>query len=70
VPIIPLGIGGSDRAWSRGKKLPRVAKCVIIVGDPIQTSVNDNGKVARSNVRELTSALHIELQRLYDEARR
>ena len=69
VPIVPLGIGGSDVAWSRGKKLPRFAKCVLIVGEPIQTSVNDNGKIARSNVRELTAALHSELQRLYDEAR-
>jgi 1-acyl-sn-glycerol-3-phosphate acyltransferase len=68
VPIVPLGIGGSDKAWVRGHKLPRFAKCTLIVGDPIFTESIEGARIARSNVRDVTTQLQIELQRLYDAA--
>ena len=66
VPIVPVGIGGSDKAWARGKKLPRFAKCRIVVGQPIPTVAPQGSRVARSGVRDVTAQLQSELQRLYD----
>lgn len=69
VPIVPVGIGGSDRAWPRGKKLPRFAKCRIVVGAPIETTKGDGNHVARSAVRDVTARLQADLQRLYDSVK-
>ena len=33
--VVPVGIGGSDRAMPMGAKLPRFAKIRIVVGAPI-----------------------------------
>mgnify|MGYP006292567087 CR=1 FL=1 len=69
VPIVPVGIGGSHKAWPRGKKFPRFAKCRVIVGPPIPTVQPEGSRVARSGVRDITAQLQAELQRLYDAAK-
>lgn len=68
VPIIPVGIGGSHKAWARGKKLPRFAKCKLIVGDPIETKPAEGTRIPRTAVRTVTDDLRIQLQMLYDAA--
>jgi 1-acyl-sn-glycerol-3-phosphate acyltransferase len=69
VPIVPLGIGGSEAMMPKGAKLPRPSKLVLIVGDPIPAPErSDAGRVPRSAVGELTKRLHVELQDLFDEA--
>jgi 1-acyl-sn-glycerol-3-phosphate acyltransferase len=71
VPIVPVGIGGSDMAMPVGAKFIRPHKIVLLVGEPIIPPVGDgSGRVRRSVVRELTEQLHQALQPLYDEARR
>jgi 1-acyl-sn-glycerol-3-phosphate acyltransferase len=71
VPIVPVGIGGSDMAMPVGAKFIRPHKIVLLVGEPIIPPVGDgSGRVRRSVVRELTERLHQALQPLYDEARR
>lgn len=70
VPVVPVGIGGSDRAMPVGSRLVRPHKIVLVVGEPIVPAVGDGtGRVRRSEVRRLTERLHTELQALYDEAR-
>ena len=69
VPIVPLGIGGSESMMPKGAKLPRPTKLVLVVGDPIPAPERtDAGRVPRSAVGELTKRLHGELQDLFDEA--
>jgi 1-acyl-sn-glycerol-3-phosphate acyltransferase len=68
VPVVPVGIGGSERAMQKGKKLPRPVKIHIVVGKPLHPPVNPGGRASRRAVRELTEQLHVELQRLFDEA--
>jgi len=35
VPIIPVGIAGSDRVWPRGRRLPRIGGQIVVrVGKP------------------------------------
>jgi len=70
VPIVPVGIGGSDRVMPIGSKVIRPRKVRIVVGEPIHPDVEPTGRVPRAVVTELTAELRVRLQELYDEARR
>ena len=71
VPLVPVGIGGSDKAMPVGSKLIRPHKIVLVVGEPIVPPPGDgSGRVRRRVVRELTERLRMSVQALYDEARR
>jgi len=69
VPIVPVGLGGSERALRKGTKFPRPAKMVLVVGQPIPPPApGPNGRVPRRAVRELTVRLSSEIQVLFDQA--
>ena len=69
MPIVPVGIGGSEHALRKGKKLPRPVKVAIVVGDPIPPPpASESGRTSRRAVHELTLRLRDEIQRLFDEA--
>lgn len=71
VPIVPVGIGGSEKAMPKGSKLIRPAKVVVIVGSPISPEAREDGaRVPRRAVGELTARLKDEVQALFDEAQR
>lgn len=71
VPILPVGIGGSESAMPRGSKGIRRAKVTVVIGAPIQAPVGEDGKRAgRRHVRGATEELATELQVLFDEAQR
>lgn len=71
VPIVPVGIGGAERAWPKGGRFIRPHKMAIVVGDPIMPPVNpDGGRVKRSQMAAMTAELHDRLQQLFDEADR
>jgi 1-acyl-sn-glycerol-3-phosphate acyltransferase len=70
VPIVPVGIGGSERALRKGEKLPRPVKIHVIVGEPIQPPSADGAHVPRRAVHELTAQLQADVQRLFDEAQK
>ena len=67
VPVVPVGIGGSERAMPKGKNYLRPSKCVVLVGPPIMPPSNE-GRAPRSAVKDFSANLHGELQRLFDEA--
>jgi 1-acyl-sn-glycerol-3-phosphate acyltransferase len=68
VPIIPVGIGGSERVMPKGSRMIYPRKCVMIVGEPITAHVDADGKVPRSAVRDVTDRLSAALQDLFNEA--
>jgi 1-acyl-sn-glycerol-3-phosphate acyltransferase len=71
VPIVPVGIGGSERAMPSGARYIRPAKMVLIVGEPVAPApLRDSGRVSRRGVRTLTEELRTELQGLFDDAQR
>ncbi len=71
VPIVPLGIGGSEEALPKGKKTVRPVKVVAVVGAPIPPPARSaSGRVPRRAVAELSERLHTELQDLFDESLR
>lgn len=78
VPIVPVGIGGSERALQKGKRLPRPVKVRVVVGPAIQPAPasapgggSNGGRVTpRRAVHAVTEQLQAEIQRLFDEAQK
>ena len=68
VPIIPVGIGGSEGVMPKGSKMIYPKKCVVVVGEPIVVPRDEMGRVQRSAVKDVTQTLSTELQRLFNEA--
>jgi 1-acyl-sn-glycerol-3-phosphate acyltransferase len=69
VPIVPVGIGGSERAMPKGAKFIRFTKIHIAVGEPIPPpSVTEAGRVSRKAVHQLTETLRDRIQELFDRA--
>jgi len=67
-PIIPVGIAGSEQAMPKGAKWIRPHKIHVVVGPPLVPVAADNAKAQRQSARDLSVALHAELQRLLDAA--
>ena len=69
VPILPVGIGGSEWAMPKGKKRILPVKVVMVVGSLIPAPERAPGaRVSRRSVAELTDELAERLQVLFDEA--
>ena len=66
-PIIPVGIGGSERVMGKGMNFIRPSKLVVKIGTPIPVPVAVNGRMPRTAVKEVTAQLHAELSALFDE---
>jgi 1-acyl-sn-glycerol-3-phosphate acyltransferase len=69
VPIVPVGIGGSEHILPKGKVFPRVHRVAVSVGHPIPPPVFE-GRARRAAATKLTEQLRAELQRCFDDAER
>jgi 1-acyl-sn-glycerol-3-phosphate acyltransferase len=70
VPIIPIGIGGTEAAMPKGAKMIRPVKIHYEIGPPIPPPVGeDGGRAPRDQLHATTQRLHEELQRVFDIAR-
>jgi 1-acyl-sn-glycerol-3-phosphate acyltransferase len=65
--VVPVGIGGSDRAMPLGAKIPRPAKIRIVIGRPISPPVSD-GRVSRSQITAKSEELRQALEAVYLES--
>jgi 1-acyl-sn-glycerol-3-phosphate acyltransferase len=71
VPIVPVGIGGSEWAMPKGSKRISPVKVVMVVGDPIPPPARgEGGRLTRRTVTETTDHLAVVLQELFDRALR
>ena len=68
VPLVPVGIAGSDRAMPRTAKFVFPRKVHVIVGEPFFVETKDNGRASREQLTAATDRLHGEIQALYDRA--
>jgi 1-acyl-sn-glycerol-3-phosphate acyltransferase len=69
VPIVPVGIGGSEGAMPKGSRRVRPVKVVMVVGEPIPAPPrSERSRVSRRAVAELTEELAGRLQALFDQA--
>jgi 1-acyl-sn-glycerol-3-phosphate acyltransferase len=65
--VVPVGIGGSDRAMPKGAKLPHPAKIRIVVGTPLDPPVSE-GRVSRSALNAKSEELRTALEKVYLES--
>lgn len=71
VPIVPVGIGGSEKAMPRGSTVPRPRRITLVVGAPLRPlSPQPGSRVSRRATRELTEQLRAAIQDAFDEAER
>lgn len=69
VPIVPVGIGGSERVMPKGAKFIRPRKVHVVVGAPLQVPADvTSPKAQRDAAKLLSKQLHEDLQRLFDLA--
>ena len=68
VPIVPVGIGGSEAAMPKGARMIHPVKLTMIVGRPLYPDTGGAGRASRRAVRQLSERLAKELQALFDEA--
>ena len=69
VPIIPVGIGGSEAVMPKGARFIHPHKVHVIVGPAITAPRwEGGGRVPRAAVRDVTAELHATLQKLFDAA--
>jgi 1-acyl-sn-glycerol-3-phosphate acyltransferase len=69
VPIVPVGIGGSERVMPKGSRVIYPRKVHVIVGEPIVVPDNGGRRVPREDIAKTTTELHDQLQVLFDRAR-
>ena len=70
LPIVPVGIYGSEHVMASGRKLIRRAHCVMSIGAPIHPPRTTGGRASREELAAMTTQLQRALQHQYDEARR
>jgi len=67
VPIVPVGIAGSEQAIRKGSKGLHRARVTVVAGPPILPPSHE-GRVPRSAIREMSMELSHALQELQNEA--
>jgi 1-acyl-sn-glycerol-3-phosphate acyltransferase len=68
VPIVPVGIGGSEEILPRGRVIPRPRRVVVVVGEPVVAPDGASSR-RRSDVTALSDTLRDRLQEVFAEAR-
>ncbi len=63
VPIVPVGIAGTDKALPKGAKLPRFPRVTVVFGEPVHPDDFEGGR------KERMAALTDELMKRIREAR-
>lgn len=69
VPLIPVGLAGTDRVLHKGRRIPRPSRVRIVIGAPVARPAGSVGsRVPRSMVRTVTDELTAALQQATDDA--
>jgi 1-acyl-sn-glycerol-3-phosphate acyltransferase len=69
VPLVPIGIGGAERAWPKGARFLKPTRMALVVGSPILPAKRGDGeRVRRSEIQRLTTELRLTLQSLFEQA--
>ncbi|MGH8978776.1 MAG: lysophospholipid acyltransferase family protein [Acidimicrobiia bacterium] len=69
VPIVPVGIAGSEEILRGGSgRLPRFGRVAIVVGEPLDPPPRTTSAVPRAEVEAFTIRLADALQQTFDEA--
>lgn len=69
VPIVPVGIGGTERVMRKGSKMIWPRKCHVSIGAPILVEHGGEGRIDRRRMAQITAELSRRLQDVFDDAR-
>jgi len=69
VPIVPVGIAGTEEAMKKGKRTIRRGHCVMVIGAPIRETVFESRRATRDEMNAITESLRDRLQVLLNDAR-
>lgn len=67
VPIVPVGVGGSEHPVVRHRRFPWWSRVVVVVGEPIVHEPIE-GTIKRSAITACNEELRVRLQACFDEA--
>ncbi|CAB4857749.1 unannotated protein [freshwater metagenome] len=67
-PVIPVGLGNTEKAMRKGSKFPRPVRTTVVIGTPIAPP-QSNTRVTRTELNAATEELRAGLQKAYDQAR-
>ena len=70
VPIVPVGIGGSEHILPKGKLLPRIHRVAVSVGRADRSAGARGPRPGAPRRRSSPSSCSVELQRCFDDAER
>lgn len=78
VPIVPVGIGGSEKAMPRGSAVPKPRRVDLVIGEPIlppgraqeEVAGARPARVSRRAMHELSEQLQRSIQASFDAAER
>ncbi len=69
VPIVPVGIGGAERAMPIGRRWAKPRRVALVIGPPIEPPIEPGSRrVRRSTVQQVNDELQGSLQKLFDQA--
>lgn len=67
VPVVPVGIAGTDKALPAGRVLPRFTRVSIVVGEPVWPSEFEGGRKER--MAAMTAHIMEQITEVRDQAR-
>lgn len=70
VPIIPVGIGGSEKVMPKKAKFPYPRRLHVVIGAPLAPVPTVGGRISRTDLSARSAELHSRLQELFDQAQR
>ncbi|CAN5780872.1 lysophospholipid acyltransferase family protein [soil metagenome] len=68
VPLVPVGIGGSETAMPKGAKFIKPHKIRLVVGEALPAIEAEGSKARRAAIKQRTAELAPVLQDLFDQA--
>ena len=68
VPVVPVAIGGTERAMGIGVRMPRPKLVRIVWGEPLDPpEVDHRGRLSRESLARYSADLHDILQRMFND---
>ncbi|MGH9100671.1 MAG: lysophospholipid acyltransferase family protein, partial [Acidimicrobiales bacterium] len=69
VPVVPVGIAGSEDSMPKGRRIPKRLRIWVVVGEALAPPAGgEGGRVPRSQVRAGTEELCRGIQSAFDQA--
>ena len=65
---MPVGIAGTEYSFPSGAKFPKRARVCYVVGEPMELSNPEGGRISAPQRKKFSDDLAVRLQEVFDEA--